>query len=232
MCTSFIKKTENNSYIAMNFDNNGMKYNIYTTKKDWFIIYVVIGKIKYPSFGVHKLGIFFNNLMVDFYEEGSYRRGKGFIHSTKFLTEIINEKICVDTLKQYLQNTEVVNVPDFSTHNMICDTQNNVWIIEPGRGNVCFSLKPNEFQVMTNFSIINNMQNENKKKCERFITANKLLSESVSMNVKKAFEILHTVKQSEGEWITDFSMVYDKLHKTVYYCENQNFKDIKEYVFQ
>lgn len=232
MCTSFIKRTENNSYIAMNFDNDGMKYSINTRKKDWFIIYVLIGKIKYPSFGVHKSGIFFNNLMVDFCEKGSYRRGKGVVHSTKFLTEIIDENICVDNLKQYLQNTEIVNIPNFSTHNMICDTQNNVWIVEPGIGNICFSLKPNEFQVMTNFSIINNMANEKEKNCERFSTVNKILSETVNMNIKKAFEILQAVKQSEGEWITDFSMVYDEIHKTVYYCENQNFKDIKEYVFQ
>lgn len=45
MCTSFIKKTEDNYLIGMNFDNNGMKYSINTRKKDWFIIYVDTGKI-------------------------------------------------------------------------------------------------------------------------------------------------------------------------------------------
>lgn len=44
MCTSFIKTTDDNCYIAMNFDNNGMDYSISTRKKDWFIVYVDTGK--------------------------------------------------------------------------------------------------------------------------------------------------------------------------------------------
>lgn len=232
MCTSFVKKTDDNCYIAMNFDNNGMKYRINTTKKDWLIVYVEMGKMKYPSFGIHKSGIFFNNLLVNACEKGKYRRGKGVVHSTKFLTEIIDNKICVDTLKQYLENIEIVNVPNFSTHNMICDIQSNVWIIEPGRGNIYSSLKSNEFQVMTNFSLVDATKNKETNYCKRFNNVNKLLSELVNMNVQKAFEILRVAKQSEGEWITEISMVFDKTNETVYYCENQNFENIKEFVFQ
>ncbi|WP_332490758.1 hypothetical protein [Anaerorhabdus sp.] len=60
------------------------------------------------------------------------------MHSTKILTEIIDKEVCVDTLKQYLENTEIVNVLNFSAHNMICDTQSNVSIIEFYIG--CFSI--------------------------------------------------------------------------------------------
>ena len=59
MCTSFIKKTDHNHYIAMNLDNNEMKYSIDTKKKDWFIVSVDTGKMKSTSFGVHRSGIFF-----------------------------------------------------------------------------------------------------------------------------------------------------------------------------
>lgn len=52
------------------------------------------------------------------------------------------------------------------------------------------------------------------------------------MNVEKALEILEAVKQSEGEWITEFSMVYDKSRQTVYYCYNQDFENIQEFLFQ
>lgn len=58
MCTSFIKVTKDNCYIAMNFDNNGMSYSISTRKKGWFIINVDTGIHKSPSFGVHESGVF------------------------------------------------------------------------------------------------------------------------------------------------------------------------------
>lgn len=231
MCTSFIKTTDDNCYISMNFDNNGMNYSINTRKKDWFIVYVDIGKRKSPSFGVHKSGMFFNNLMVDACEKGNYRRGKGVVHSARLLTDIIDGKICIDDLEQYLHSTEIVNVPDWSTHNMLCGTKNNVWILEPGRGNYYSPLKPNEFQVMTNFSLIEDIQDDNIF-CERYHIANNLLMESANMSVDKAFEILEAVKQSEGEWITEFSMVYDKSRKTVYYCNNQDFTNIQKFLFQ
>ena len=108
MCTSFIKKEGDNCFIAMNFDNNGMKYSINTKKKDWFIISVTINNVKYPSFGVHKSGIFFNNLMVEENEKGKYRRGKGVVHKSRFLLDIINGKVNVDHLGEYLEQTEIV----------------------------------------------------------------------------------------------------------------------------
>lgn len=232
MCTSFIKVTDDNCYIAMNFDNNGMNYSLSTRNKDWFIVYVEADKGKNPSFGVHKSGIFFNNLVVDACEKGKYRRGKGVVHSARFLNEIIEKKVRIDGLEHYLQSTEIINVPNWSTHNMLCGTQCNVWIVEPGRGNLYFPLKPNEFKVMTNCSLVDSIQNNETITCERYHIANRLLSDMTNISVKEAFEILNAVKQSEGEWITAFSMVYDKAKETVYYCANQDFINIEEYHFQ
>lgn len=231
MCTSFIKKTYNNHYIAMNFDNNGMKYSINTRKKEWFIISIDTGKGKYPCFGIHKSGIFFNNILVDANEKGKYRRGKGVVHSTGFLSDIIEKKICIDDLDQYLEQTEIVNVPDWSTHNMICDTKGNTWMVEPGRGNTYCALKADEFQIMTNNSIIENTENGREIPCIRYKKAKELLSEATGMAVNRAFKILDSIKQSEGEWTTVFSMVYDKSKETVYYCENQDFANIQEFLF-
>lgn len=232
MCTSFIKRTDDNCYIAMNFDNDGKNYSISTRKQDWFIVYIEIEKRKCPCFGVHKSGVFFNNLLVDPCEKGKYRRGKGVVHSTALLKGIIDGKILVDELNSYITSTEVVNVPNWSTHNMLCGTQNNVWIVEPGRGNINEYLKPDEFLVMTNFSLMDSIQNKENISCERYQTANKFLWGEGDMSVNKAFEILNAVKQSEGEWITEFSMVYNKSKKTVYYCNNQDFTNIKEYLFK
>lgn len=230
MCTSFIKKTEDNWLVGMNFDNNGMKYTINTKKKDWFIIYVDTGKIKTPSFGIHKSGIFFNNLCVDSNGKGLYRRSAGVTHTTKLLIGIIDGKIQLDSFADFLSQTEIVNVPDWSTHNMICTQQGDVWIIEPGRGTKFRELHNGEYQIMTNFAILDTFEEDNFS-CERYHKAKNVLSLSASFDRKRAFELLNDVVQKGPEWITEFSLVFDKKSSTVYYVENQNFEEMNEYAF-
>lgn len=57
------------------------------------------------------------------------------------------------------------------------------------------------------------IQNKEPISCERYNTVNRLLSEAVNMGVTEAFKIRKAVKQSEGEGITAFSMVYDMVKK-------------------
>jgi len=92
--------------------------------------------------------------------------------------------------------------------------------------------KENQYFVMTNFSLID--YNAGKKYTDygidRYDEANKILKNSKKMDIKTAFSILEKVKQT-GEWNTDFSMVYSKNEKTVYYCYKSKFKEIMEYKF-
>jgi hypothetical protein len=93
---------------------------------------------------------------------------------------------------------------------MICDRYGNVWIIEPGRGNMYSVADEFEFCIMTNTSLLDAKNAGKCVDCSRYETAEKLLIEFDKMNVDKAFSILDAVKQEEGEWITDFSMVFSK----------------------
>lgn len=69
---------------------------------------------------------------------------------------------------------------------------------------------------MTDVSLVDSTKGRTRTSSKKYSTVNKLLSESVSMIVEKVFEILEAVKQSEGKWITEFSMVYDKSRQAVY----------------
>ena len=231
MCTSFIYRGQD-TIIGMNFDNNGMKYSIDTKNPNWFIVQVDNGHGKYPSFGVDCFGRFFNNLVVNSNGKGLYRRpSKKVTHTTKFITDITNGVICTENLGEYLENVEVVNTPNWSSHNMICDSNANVWVVEPGRGNISSPAKSSLFFVMTNFSLWDNLYENVECDCTRFKTVSYALEKAKQVNVETAFNILDTVSQRNGEWVTDFSMVYSKNLRTVYYCFNGNFNDRFEYKF-
>jgi hypothetical protein len=231
MCTSFIYRGQD-TLIGMNFDNNGMKYKIDTKNSNWFTVLVDGGRGEHPSFGVNKSGKFFNNLVVNSNGRGLYRRpSKKVTHTTKLITDILNEVIDPANLKDYLANTEVVNTPDWSCHNMICDAEANVWIVEPGRGNIYDSAESSPFFVMSNFSLWDCLYENAACECERYKIASDELANAKQVDIEKAFNILDLVSQRRGEWITAFSMVYSRNSNTVYYCFDADFNKRFEYKF-
>jgi hypothetical protein len=231
MCTSFIYRGQD-TIIGMNFDNNGMKYSIDTKNPNWFAVQVDGGRGKYPSFGVDSCGRFFNNLVVNSNGKGLYRRpSKKVTHTTKLITDILNEVILTENLDEYLNSIEVVNTPDWSCHNMICDSNANVWVVEPGRGNISNSADSSPFIVMTNISLWDYLYNNVECDCNRFKTVSSALENAKEVNVENAFSILDAASQRNGEWITAFSMVYSRNSRTVYYCFDGNFNETFEYKF-
>jgi len=231
MCTSFISRTQD-IIIGMNFDNNGMNYSIKTNVPNQFTVFVDGGRGKCPSFGVDSNGVFFNNLVVNSNGKGLYRRpSKKVTHTTKLISDILQGVIHTENLGEYLKDIEVVNTPDWSCHNMICDSRANVWIIEPGRGNLYSPSDSSPYYVMTNFSLWDYKYNNLDCDCYRYKAVTDALSKTTKIDIDTAFSILKSAKQSNGEWITDFSMVYSKSLNTVYYCLNGNFENRFEFKF-
>lgn len=231
MCLSFIHRSED-TIIGMNFDNNGMKYKICTKNPEQFVVLVDGGRGSYPSFGVRKNGVFINNLVVDSNGKGLYRRpSKKVTHTAKLIKDILDGIIPSDNIGEYLNNIEVVNTPDWSTHNMICDSQANVWIVEPGRGNIYSSATSSSYYVMSNFSLWDHNKKDVNYECTRYKSVSKILSKASEMNIKHAFEVLESAKQVGGEWTTALSMVYLKNMNSVYYCFDGKFDEISEYKF-
>lgn len=231
MCTSFISR-KNDIIIGMNFDNNGMEYSIDTKLHDWFIVNVDGGRGKYPSFGVNKNGFFFNCLIVNSNGKGLYRRpSKKVTHTAKLISDILNETIKEEYLKEYLENMDVVNTPDQSCHNMIIDSLANVYIIEPGRGNIYSPYNESDYVIMTNESIIDMQNNGNHMKCGRYNAVQNELNNESSLNPNKAFRILEKAFQNDGEWETELSVVFSKKDGKVYYCTKGDVSKQYEYAF-
>lgn len=233
MCTSFVER-KNDIIIAMNFDNNGMPFNVKKDAKQ-FIVIVDTGNGKYPSFGVNCNGTFINNLLVNSNGKGTYKRAsKKVTHTSKLTGDILNELISSSEIGQYLSNIEVVNSPNISVHNMIVDGHGNVWIVEPGRGVIYSQTDETPYFSMTNFSLCD--FNENKCLCndgiDRYEVARKRLDIAKSLDINRAFQILDEVKQSTGEWTTAFSLVYSQKENSIYYCFDGDFKNIMKHSFE
>lgn len=231
MCTSFISRNQD-IIIGMNFDNNGMKYNINTSNPHQFTVLVDGGRGKYPSFGVNSNGLFINNLLVDSNGRGLYRRPSTKVtHTTKLITDVLSGIIKPENLDEYLKHIEVVNTPNWSTHNMICDSKANVWVIEPGRGHIVNLADSSPFFIMTNFSLWDCMYNDITCECNRYKIVKDELSKNSKLTIDDAFHILDLAKQTSCEWTTALSMVYSHDRHTVYYCINRNFEERHEYTF-
>lgn len=232
MCTSFAVH-KSSMLVAMNFDNNGMPYNISIKNPEQFVVLVDGGRGKYPSFGVNSNGTFINNLSVDSNGKGLYKRAsKKVTHTSKFSDDIFSGRITPTDIDEYLANVEVVNTPDSSVHNMIVDRDGNVWIVEPGRGVIHSNVGETPF-VMTNFSLLD-MESRGEvygDGADRYETAKNMLAHNSILDVNAAFEILSATKQSSGEWTTAFSMVYSHAERTVYYCYNGDFTNILKHTF-
>ncbi len=232
MCTCFVNRG-NDLIIAMNFDNNGLKFGLNTKDKKAFIVDVYTTGGKQPSFGINSQKIFVNNLYVDSNEKGTYKR----ISKTRTLTvyvvrDILEGKIKIDDINDYLEKMEIVNAPNLSAHNLIADENGNVWIIEPGRGTIRNEKDESPYYIMTNFSLIDYKVGKTytDNGFDRYIEVKNNLDKEKELSVKIAFDILEKVKQ-DGEWKTDFSMVYSRNENKVFYCYNAEYKNIMEYTF-
>lgn len=233
MCTSFIHR-KNNILIAMNFDNNGMKYEISKKDPKQFTVLVNVGRGKYPSFGVNSSGVFINNLFVDSNGKGLYKRASNNVtHTSRFTKDVLDGSIAQEDLNDYLQRIEVVNGPDFSVHNMICDNLGNVWVVEPGRGIIYSPVEETPYFIMSNFSLCDYRKTGllAGSGTDRYATAERMLSITDTLDVTGAFKILEAVMQKDGEWNTAFSFVYSQREQVVYYCNNDDFKKILQYSF-
>ena len=233
MCTCFVSR-QDDLLIAMNFDNNGLKFELNTKENNSFIVEIYTERGKNISFGMNSKKTFVNDLVVDSNGKGLYKR----INKTRTLTtylvkDLLSEKIDINNLDNYLNAMEIVNAPSLCTHNLIVDKNGNVWVIEPGRGFVKNKSEESSYFLMTNFSLMD--YNSGKKYSDygydRYKNTKKYLENKKNLSIKDAFDILEKVKQT-GEWKTDFSMVYSKNDNKIYYCYNADYKNILEYKFK
>ena len=233
MCTSFVFRGAE-TVIGMNFDSNGMAFGVNAKQPGRFMVAVDGGRGKWPSFGVRSDGTFVNNLCVDSNGKGNYRRPSAKVtHTSKIVADVLDGALAPEQIGEYLKTVEVVNTPDWSTHNMIVLPNGDVYIAEPGHGVLYSPKEEAPFFVMTNFSLLDARENgfAAGDGAERYRAVTGLLTGVKSLRVSEAFSVLDAAKQETGEWRTVFSMVYCKSEQAVYFCRDREWGKLERHVF-
>ncbi|MEE4194943.1 MAG: hypothetical protein V2J07_07080 [Anaerolineae bacterium] len=214
----------------MNFDTDGKKYRI--TQGQGFMVEVNINGRFFPSFGVTRKGIFFCDLMVDSNGEGSYKRQTQTRWvTTKLIQYVIEHNPDVEGLKALLNQLEIVNAPNASTHQLFCYPDGNICVVEPGRKNLFSTPKDSNLFVMTNFPLSDyeeilprNLTGSGADRYQTIIVKSSLLKEE--MTIEEAFRWLKSVKQDGPDWTTQLSLVYDATNHVLYYCQDRDFEHV------
>ncbi|WP_156789651.1 hypothetical protein [Gracilinema caldarium] len=217
----------------MNFDNNGKDINISDSLDDGFIVSVKFKGNYFPSFGISRSGIFVNDLEVDPCDEGKYRRqsDKIWVNST-LVNKLLKNMLSFNQLYKKMDSLEFVNGPYSSTHNMIVNRNGDVIINEPGRGKIYSKREDSNYLIMTNFPIIKNNKIISVGKTgtgiDRFEIAKDYIENRKDLSIGDCFELLKLTSQSESEWKTDLSIVYDVTNNTVYISKKMDFNNIQK----
>ena len=161
---------------------------------------------------------------------GVYQEGDTCMTIADLTEQFIKAQISFDEVLQIVKSKKIVYAPDATMQAMLSDVHGRTLVIEPGIG---YREEQGRYSLITNYSLI---KPESTKDFivpgdHRYEVALRLLdSYKKELSVSDAFALLHTVRQ-EGAWATRVSFVYSVNERTVYYIENNDFKNIRKFTF-
>ena len=231
MCTRFVYRGSN-MITGFNFD---IDLSVWTHKvikeKNRFSIGIMRPDKTYHSYhGVNQNGNAGTLLYVHGNSAGVYQEGDTCMTIADLTEQFIKAQISFDEVLQIVKSKKIVYAPDATMQAMLSDVHGRTLVIEPGIG---YREEQGRYSLITNYSLI---KPESTKDFivpgdHRYEVALRLLdSYKKELSVSDAFALLHTVRQ-EGAWATRVSFVYSVNERTVYYIENNDFKNIRKFTF-
>jgi hypothetical protein len=235
MCTSFVLH-EDQTYVGMNFDLSERPIKMALTSDNQLLILQKEGGRFLPAIGFNKKGIFMNLHMVNPNEEGKYKRNKNSIHMMRLFDEVLTEKIKTAVLPIYLEEKEIVNVPDYSVQSLIVGPNQKSFIVEPGRKQIDTHEREDDFMVLTNFSVRDAMKHEDTELqgpgSDRYQVAfDELANRRGNFSVEQGLTILKKTAQREGDYPTQLSIIFSPEEESFYFSLKGDFKRLYKFSF-
>lgn len=220
----------------MNFDLSERPIKMALSGDNQLIILQKEGGRFLPAIGFNNKGIFMNLHMVTPNEEGKYKRNKNSVHMMRLFDEVLSDKVKTSVLPTYLQEKEIVNVPDYSVQSLIVGPNKKSFIIQPGRKYIDTDQLEDNFMVLTNFSVRDEMEHEDNTLqgpgSDRYRLAyGELANKRGNFSVEQGLSILKQTIQREGDNPTQLSMIFSPEEESIYFSLKGDFERIYKFSF-
>ena len=225
MCTSFVvnkKKT----LVGWNLDILDMEYRVHPAKEGVFIEINDATEGWIPLFGANARGDFVGMPTCWPFDERSNPSGEGE-NVIMLNIDLLLQKKTLQEIHAIVDHTAVFSVPGVTYMSALSDREGNVLHIVPGQG--CLYHEKPEYRIMTNFSPFKQDKEQHPwMGWDRYQKAESMLKGAGDdFGVDDCFRVLKEVSQEVCPTVV--SMVYDVSERKVYWCENRELNNIKEY---
>ena len=223
MCTSIVSNRKK-TIVGWNLDILDMEYRV---RKDPEGVYIEINDEAegwMPLFGANRRGDFVGMPTCWPFDKRSDPAGEGESIITLDI-DLLLQKRTFREVRAAAEKRKVFSVPGLTFMGALSDPEGNVLHIVPGQG-VKYYGKP-EYAVLTNFSPFKGKSEEHPwMGYDRYETAVRMLESAPDdFDVADCFDILKKTAQTVCPTVV--SMVYDVTDRTVYWCEHQEWDEIR-----
>ena len=227
MCTS-IAVNKKKTVIGWNLDLLDMEYRVRPAADGVFIEINDKTEGWMPLFGANARGDFVG--MPTCWPSDARSDPSGDGESIILLDiDLLLQRKTLREIRELADTRAVFSVPGLTFMGALSDAEGNVLHIVPGQGSLYYE-RP-DHAVLTNFSPFKQDAEPHPwMGWDRYNTAESMLSDSShDFGVEDCFDVLKAVSQEVCPTIV--SMVYDVDDRTVYWCEDRNWTDIKRFAF-
>ena len=224
MCTSIVvnrKKT----LIGWNLDLLGMTHRVRPEKNGVYIEILDEKEGWLPLFGANARGDFVGMPMCWPFDARSDPQ-EGKINIINLDIDLLLEKKTFREVRKIAEKGNVCSVPGQTFMGALSDADGNVLHVIPGQG--CLYYERPEYRILTNFSPFKgDAEIHPWMGLDRYQRADAMLKEAGDdFDVPDCFAVLKAASQEVCPTVV--SMVFDVSERTVYYCENRNWNEIKK----
>ncbi len=227
MCTSVISN-RNKTIVGWNLDILGMEYRVSASEKGVFIEINDAAEGWMPLFGANSRGDFVGMPTCHPHDPRSDPNGEG--HQIINLDiDLLLQKKTLEEIKKIAEEEKVFSVPGLTFMGSLSDREGNLLHIIPGQGSLYYP-KP-RYKALTNFSPFK-MDREKHPWMgwERYQKADAMLRDaSDDFDVSDCFAVLKEASQTVCPTVV--SMVFDAGEMKVYWCEQREWENIREFRF-
>ena len=227
MCTSIVVN-KIKTIAGFNLDLLGMEWRV---RPDEHGVYIEINDAAegwMPLFGANDRGDFVGMPTCWPYDKRSDPR-KDSLNVIMLDIDLLTGKKTFQETKEIAETGRICSIPGTTFMSALSDAEGNVMYVIPGQG--CLYYEKPEYRIMTNFSPFKgNSETHPWMGWDRYQKAEEMLKQADdTFDVRDCFEILQAVSQTVCPTVV--SMVFDVTERTVYWCENRNYSDIRKVRF-